>query len=458
LLEDLFAFNRWVINHTDSSGNNLMNVRLHKRLCDFVSHRKKNKLLILLPIGSFKTSCVTVGFSLQQVCKNPNITILLDSEQKSKAVDYLNEIKANFERNKRLKALFGNFVPQRGWREDQIVVSKRTKSLKEPTVATSGIDLPATERHFNIIIIDDLVSNQNVNTPEQRRKVLNHFKYILTRVVDENSLIIVVGTRWHYQDLYSWILEKMKDSFDSLILSAEDKEGNLLFPEKLSRKFLDDEKRRLGSMYSALYLNEPVVSENALFKKEWIKYYKELPEDLEVQFYTAVDPAVSTSDEADNYVVITCAQDNMGKLYVEDLRCGHFTPDEGISHIIATKLLYNPRKVGIETNTFQTYIKHNLQKELDARRLYMNIVELSHFGKKSKAQRIEALEPYFKAGDILIKEGIEELEEELLSYPKGRDDVLDALAMILELLPRRRSQSKPLFLPKRRVNAIIGGY
>jgi len=442
---NLYDYNLWVMNKTNEQGKNLMTEKLHKKLCDFISYRKKNKLLILQPIGSFKSSCVTVGFSCQEICKDRDIRILLDSETKAIAVDYLAEIKANFEDNQRLRWLYGNFVPKKGWRGDEIRVLGREKRYKEPTVATSGIDNPTTERHFPILIIDDLVSNVNSKTPEQRAKVLDHFKNILHRVEDENSLVIVVGTRWNFFDVYSYIIDYMEEEFDTLILDAEDDgEGKLLFPEKLTKIFLMGEKKRLGSMYSALYRNKPVIAESQLFKPEWFKdiYYKgmsadgpgELPADLIL--LTTVDPAQSSLDESCYYVVLTAGYSQLNKLYVDDVRFGHWTPDEGISHIIASRLLYNPRKTGIETNAFQIYVKDNLQKELDKRRLYMNIVELPHYGKMSKDQRIETLEPWFKNGDIRIRKGITEIEEEALQYPKGKKDVLDALAMILELIPR----------------------
>ena len=463
--DDLFLFNKWVVNKTNKQGKNMMTEKLHKRLCDFVSHRKKNKLLILQPVGSFKSSLITVGFSLQQICKDRNTRILLDAETKAIAVDYLQEIKGNLEHNRRLRWLYGNFVPQRGWKEDQIRVTGRTKRYKEPTVATSGVDNPATERHFPIIVIDDLVSNMNSNTPEQRKKVLDHFKNILHRVEDENSLVIVVGTRWNYYDVYAYIIEEMKDEFDSLVLDAEDDgNGNLLFPEKLTEEFLMNEKKRLGSLYSALYRNKPVVAESQLFKPEWFKniYYKgisadspgELPANL--VFYTAVDPASSINDESCYYVVLTAGYSRMNKLYIDDVQYGHFTPDEGIRHIISSKLLYNPQKVGIETNNFQVYIKNNLEKELDERHIYMNIIELSHYGKLSKDQRIETLEPWFKNGDIKIKEGIKEVEEEALQYPKGKKDVLDALSMILELIPRHNYKDKPGVFDRPIINKRTG--
>ena len=454
---DLYLFDKWCLNQTNEYGKNLMNETLHKRLCDFISYRKKNKLLILMPVGSFKTTCVTVGYSCQQICKNRDITILLDSETKSIAMDYLSEIKQNLEFNKRIKWLAGSFKGKTGWKEEQITVTKRKKRRKEPTVATSGIDNPATERHFDLIIIDDLVSNLNTNTPEQRKKVLDHFKVILTRVSGSESTIIVVGTRWSFLDVYSYIINELSDEFDTLILDAEnDGKGNLLFPEKLSKKFLEDEKKRLGNMYYALYRNKPVASEMALFKKEWMRYYKEdeLPQD--VKFYTAVDPAVSTLDEADNYVVLTVGVSRMGKLYIDDVRYGHFTPDEGISHIIAVKMLYNPRACGIESNIFQSYVSHNLEKELEKRRLYLNIVELKHTGNKSKRERIEALQPYFKAGDIYIREGIKVVEDEAISYPKGRDDVLDALSMILEIIPRSKRDEKRGYYDRVPTNSLTG--
>src|SRR6185312_6196482 len=52
---------------------------------------------------------------------------------------------------------------------------------------------------------------------------------------------------------------------------------------------------------------------------------------------------------------------------------------------------------------------------------------------KSKAMRIRSLVPRFEWGNILLKEGLTEFEDEYLKFPRGTSvDILDALSSIEE--------------------------
>jgi len=77
-----------------------------------------------------------------------------------------------------------------------------------------------------------------------------------------------------------------------------------------------------------------------------------------------------------------------------------------------------------------------LNNEQKKRGIWMPVQEIKS-RTASKEMRIEALAPYYEYGRVHhIKESnqIDELEYELLHFPKGsHDDVIDALATILEI-------------------------
>jgi hypothetical protein len=78
-----------------------------KGLNDSFDARKKN-MLILMPRGTFKSSVVTIGFSLQIALNEPNARILIDSETQSKAKAFLSEVKATW----RQMSSIGGFLKQ----------------------------------------------------------------------------------------------------------------------------------------------------------------------------------------------------------------------------------------------------------------------------------------------------------------------------------------------------------
>ena len=102
----------------------------HEYLFEFLSESKKRKKLILTPRETYKTSILTVGIAIQEILKNPNISILLSSYIQSNAESFLRVIKSYFENNLTLKNLFGNFVSDK-WNETEIIIKQRRLVFEE---------------------------------------------------------------------------------------------------------------------------------------------------------------------------------------------------------------------------------------------------------------------------------------------------------------------------------------
>lgn len=56
-----------------------------------------NQMLLLMPRGTFKSSVVTIGLTLQKILNDPDVRILIDSETFAKAKAFLAEIKGHLE-------------------------------------------------------------------------------------------------------------------------------------------------------------------------------------------------------------------------------------------------------------------------------------------------------------------------------------------------------------------------
>ena len=58
-MEDYYFFCKFILQF------DRMVPHVHGELCDFITKSEKRKKLILMPRGSFKTSVVTIGYSLE---------------------------------------------------------------------------------------------------------------------------------------------------------------------------------------------------------------------------------------------------------------------------------------------------------------------------------------------------------------------------------------------------------
>lgn len=454
-LQDLYFFDREVLGYKE------MAPQPHRGLCRFVQNPEYLNQLILEPRGCFKTSCITIGYSIFSILHNNNIRILLDSEDLSITKTFLREIKGHFESNEELIKLYGNHVGDK-WTEAEIIVGSRTKKhLKEPTIATSGIETTRVSQHYDLIILDDPHSQQNIGTPEQIEKVKTHFK-LLFSLLDPGGKIIVIGTRWHFADLYSEIIEKeterrkmgLPKRFRIRKRKAIDEDGNLHFPTRLTEEFLRDTKIEQGSyVFSCQYQNEPVDQDSAKFKKSWFKFYGDkVPPNLTI---TAVlDPAISEKDTACYTAITVVGTDLDGYMYVLDLYRARINPTETINAIFMMQEKWNPHRFGIEVVAYQKTLKYWLQERFVETRKWINIVELKTDTRITKPMRIEALVPYVENGLIAfpgfssntVPLHIKPLVEEMEQFPVGKYvDCLDSLAYHPQITIR---SSKPKPTPR----------
>lgn len=241
----------------------------HKELCDFMTAKgKKRKRMILLPRGSFKSSVVTVGYSLWSVVRNPNNRILIASENVTNAGKYLGEIKRHITDNENFRLLFGDLKPiDRGfWRSDAFSVNNMTRvGGKEATMETASIGQTKVGMHYDKIIIDDPVSNNTINTPEQKQKTIDYYKYLLS-ILDPGAEIILIGTRYDYGDLFGHIYENESEYFDildrgcTLDRTYDFSPKNLYFPTRLTKEFLEEQRASQGSYVFACTPGETPIT------------------------------------------------------------------------------------------------------------------------------------------------------------------------------------------------------
>jgi len=439
-LKSLYYFDKKVLGYDKMEDNP------HLELTKYIQDVKKRKKLILMPRGSFKSSVVTIGYSLHSIVRNPDIRILIASEKLSNAKRFLSSIKDHIVYNKEFIELFGELDPKDKrdgvWNQDEIVVNTREKMhLKEPTVSTAGIDVAQVGMHYDLIIVDDPVSNNNVGTKDQIEKTINWYKSMLS-ILQPDGDIILIGTRWDYDDLYGHILDnpELRENYSTFIKQAVDKSGKLLMPEVLSKEFLEEQKVEQGPyIYSSQYMNDPVASEDATFRRKWFKYYT--PDDLDDRVlikYTMVDPAYSEEEENDQTAIVTVGLDKFANIYILDVRAFRKAlPSDIIFEIFQVLEKYQPRKWGLEQVVFKESLSFEFGiKNREEGRNFKLPEELKP-GRRSKDERIRGLQPLYASGRIFHKKSNEmtaELEYQLTHYPKTRhDDIIDALAFLKDI-------------------------
>lgn len=466
--KDLYFLDKQILGYQD------MIPGLHGELCSFVEkvRVKGNRKfrLILEPRGSLKSSCITIGFSIQSIIRDPNVRILLASEEFTASKKFLSEIKGHFEENQTFREYYGDWVSKKKWDEKEIIVSRRTRHRKEPTITCAGIDVTKTGMHYDIVIIDDPHSEKNITTVEQIEKVKKWYKLVLS-LLDPGGILIVIGTRWHYDDLFGWLTELeeqrrehgRRPRFRILLRKAINEDGSLLWPERLSREFLEDIKIDQGPyIFSCQYLNEPVDDESAVFKRSWVKFIdpREL-EGLRGKRYTVVDPA--RDEEGKDYTtIVTCELLNNWQAVIREVRRGKWDEYETIDQIFRAYKAWRPKKIGFEAVGFQKTYMRFIKNEYLRRGMVLPIIPLKTDTTKTKKMRIRSMVPYWKQGLFLVpgyslatvKGNMKVMLDELLRYPKvANDDCIDALAYMSQIMRRPMVSKIVKSIPK---NSFFG--
>lgn len=449
LHKDLYKFNRSIL-EVEKGKDMLPLGQVHKEMCHFIDSNKNKKKLTLIPRGHLKSTVITVGRTVQAICEDQTVRILIANATYSLACSFLTEVKRHLKFNEKIKMLWGDLAENsEKWSENQITLSKSKQQggKKEPTVTAMGVESNLTSQHYDIIIMDDVVNKDYVNTAEQIQKTIDFYKECLN-LLEPTGEMIILGTRWDDRDLYGYIMDPdngVRSDFDFFIKEAYT--GNLetddgfqaLYPEKFKRKHLLKLREQQGPyFFNAQYMNDPVARDDATFKTEWFKEYD--PSDMRgkpLNFFIAVDPAISLEREADFSAIVTVGVDEDGYVYVVDIERLKVKPNELIDTIFAKWRLYGPVLIGIEEVGFQKTLQYTMSERMQQTGQYLPIRPIKP-NNRTKDQRIRGLQPLYANGRILHSKhvkNIKALEDELIRFPRGKhDDTVDALSYLLDFI------------------------
>ena len=433
-LDDLYFFNKFVIEDNRPERQKFLVPHVHEQWSSWFSSSQSRVRMILVPRMALKSTFFTVGWSLQQIAKNRNVRILIANATLANAQKFVGEIKENIQKNETFKLLYGDMYDKRlKWNEDELIVKGRDRGVREATVSAAGVGGNLISRHFNFIIADDLVNPENSYTRYQADKVIDWWRRAFS-LLDADGTMLIIGTRFSYYELYSYILDNFKGMVDTHIRGAYNSDGSLYYPEKFNKEKLIELKKFHGSyLFSAFFLNNPVDEDTALIKRSMIKYYDKAPENLEI--FTCIDPAISQRTTADYTGMVTVGIDWENNWYVLEARRGKWTVGEMIEEIFSAYDRLHPTTMSIEVIGQAQALLEPIHNEEEKRNLFLPLTEIKARPPLQKERRIRAtLQPRFENGKIFIKKSMSDLEEELIHFPKSKhNDLIDSMADVTEI-------------------------
>jgi phage terminase large subunit-like protein len=388
------------------------------------------KSIIKAPREHLKTTSVCEYIVKKIVERTYPLNIVYFHLTRDIAVSKVRDIQMMAERNPILSANF--MIDQaKNWKDGEL------RLLDGSTISANGYLSGSVGKHPHIIILDDIIDQEVIYSDVKNDRAIRKFYSDIYPMITDASYdkkIIAIGTAQRADDIY----EKLPDDFHKLTLKAVLDEANqvVLEPALFSFPKLMKVKNDMSSMYGEKYwlkeyMNAPFEAMGEIIRPNWIKYYQQAPEGLDI--YDGWDLSVGkdlTKGDFTAHARIGIRK-VAGVLEIYVLAIFHDRIDfaERLKKIneVATDG-GSPLAIGVEENTFQYDTVSTLKNQTN-----LPIVGIKTLKNKTEKFQVE-LAPHFENGKVFIKPDMEELRSELLSLPYGKhDDMCDALTIAIQL-------------------------
>ena len=422
------------------------------------------RLMVFLPPRSSKSVICSKLFPAWYIGRNPEHEILTVSHSDQLSSDFGRSVRDVVDSEE-----FQDIFKGVKLRTD-VRAAGKWKTNQGGSYYAAGVKSQIAGRGAHIAILDDVMSEEDSYSEAGRRYVKEWYPAGLRTRIMPNGSILIINTRYHYDDLCGWLLKQQDEyaiePWEVIKIPAwlDEKSAELLqlpvgssyFPEWKPSEVLEIDEQEIrasnGARYwNALYMQDPTPDEGGLLKKDWIQWweYNEPPTcDFIIQTF---DTAFSTKTTADFSVIQTWGiftqyeedeygyENFKGNLILLGNIKGRFEYPE--LRLIAQQLYdeYRPDVCMIEKKASgQSLIQ-------DMRRAGLPILE--YIPDRDKVARVHAASPMIEAGRVWIpknKKWSEDLLQEMLRFPNAaHDDQVDAMTMAIHYMKESWYLSHP---------------
>jgi predicted phage terminase large subunit-like protein len=437
----------------------------HAEMVQFIESRINNpdprqrNAVILEPRGHAKTTWGNNIYLSWLLSKHPNLRVGLISNTALQARAFSRGIRNTLEMNEYHHNVFGNLTGTHKWTDvEWIMKGSSLHGTPYLNMYAQGAGGAIISKRFDLIFCDDILDEENCATPEQREKLELWFWKTLKPCLAPGGSIIVLGTRWAEGDLYQVLMEDKKwpslvrgaiyytcsecgvnfgsdqalekHVTTSLCANAAPAEQKALWPEMWPLDALEAERRDMGSaMFACSYLNDiSGLMAGNIFRRDWFQYFE--PSQINpshLVWKMGVDLASSEKQRADYTARVVIGEDEQRNVYIysvvrDKIETGHrgFIGDGYETYPDISKIV-------VENNQFQG----SFVKDLLAQTSWPVVGKKSEVDKVTRARSVAAR---YEARKVFHSRSLEgtDFEIELLQFPKGHDDQIDALGLAME--------------------------
>lgn len=435
----------------------------HKECWDLCTGKDKY-VAIAAPRGHAKSTAVTFGYGLATLLFRERKFMLVVSDTESQASSFLGMFRNELQENKDLIDLFDLKKNEKG--EVVFVKDSETDIIVELNdghrfrVLAKGSEQKLRGLIWNgsrpdIILGDDMENDELVMNKDRREKFKKWFRNALLPSLSDRGVVRIVGTVLHMDALLESFMpnpsspstitvglkqySRYKGMWRAVKYRAHNEDfTEILWPEKKSAKtFQDlyDEAKRNGALdgYSQEYLNVPLDESTTFYRRGDFQAIRPEEKDIPLNYYIAVDLAISESEKADYSVFVIAGVDQDKRIHIKDVIRERLDGRDIVSTFISLQRRYDPVAVGVEDMQVSKSIGPFLRERMIAENCYISLYMLKHGG-KDKPTRSKSMQARMRAKGVKFakeEDWYPSFEDELLTFPRGRkDDQADAFAYL----------------------------
>jgi len=429
--------------------------QFHYEIAKDLLKKDKKQINIIAPRGHAKSSIVGGVLPMYHLMFDEGKKlIVLVSRTQDHAVKLLGTIKDCLDYSQQFRQLFGYWGQHsaRSWAKTEVELKDGSMIICKGTgQQLRGIKVG--NQRPTLIIVDDPEDENNTKTAEAMEHNLRWLLQSAVPSVDPiKGRLIVIGTPQHERCLVETL--KVMKGWTNRVFKPNIEKGVSLWEEWWPVKKLIQKKEELESInrlsvFYREYMCEIVGDEDQLFKKEDIQYYEgklrfnkegnpmlditeldgeKINESVPINIFTGVDPASSVKQTADYSVIFNLAVDDKGRKFALPYYRKHAKPLALAEAIVTNFRMFRSTKTRIESVGYQEMLRQYVQMRCDEEGLFIPGLNIKENPRSSKSHRLESLQPAFAKKEVFIMKNMQNLEDEMLLFPRGKhDDILDGL-------------------------------
>ena len=421
------------------------NARHHDAIARAMEEVEKGNFQFLIittqPRGG-KSEIVSRRFPAWFMGRHPDWNVVVATYNDDFAMDFGKDVRGIMA-TPQYKQVFPEVRLQKGG-----AAANRLQTTKGGMATFVGRGGSLTGRGAHCLVLDDIISNfEQANSQTIRNQTWEWFtKVAMTRRMGP-KLVVITFTRWHNDDIIGRLTDPENPHYNETLarkikiinlpaIAGDDDPlgrapGEALWPERYGLEFLEEQRALDPLGFEALYQQRPSLLDGDDFKRENIKFYDQLPENL--RFYAASDHAVGVKQRNDPSCFIKIGIDENDDIYVTDVIWRRMKPDVAVEAMLAMcRGNSAPVRWWAERGHISQSIGPFLRKRMLETGTYINIAEVTPVA--DKAQRAGSIIGRVAMGKVYFPRNASWTEKainEMMAFPNGtHDDFVDALAYI----------------------------